>query len=311
MKHWALMMILFSIPIGNVHAKKNPIEIGAVQWGRNYEDALSQSSKTGKPILLLFQEVPGCSGCRNFGKTVLSSPLLVEAIESEFVPVVIYNNRGGVDKKILDLFKEPSWNFQVVRFLNDKGQDLIPRKDKVWTVHGIASRMIESLKVAKRQVPTYLKLVAVENDTNNHAVAAFEMHCFWTGEMKLGRIDGIISTEAGWLEGREVTKVIYDKTKLGFDELVGKARNAKVANKVYVQEGEVNIFKNLLSRESGKVYHKAKRADQKKQLERRAAIRRLTYLTEMQKTKLNAFAPIARAEALKWLSPRQRMALKK
>ena len=36
-----------------------PIELGKVPWLRDYDEALAQSRKTGKPILLLFQEVPG------------------------------------------------------------------------------------------------------------------------------------------------------------------------------------------------------------------------------------------------------------
>ena len=40
-------------------APRQPIEIGLVRWGRNLEAARKQSSESGKPILLLFQEVPG------------------------------------------------------------------------------------------------------------------------------------------------------------------------------------------------------------------------------------------------------------
>ena len=45
--------------------------------------------------MLLFQEVPGCSTCRNYGHNVLSHPLMVEAIESLFVPLAIFNNKEG------------------------------------------------------------------------------------------------------------------------------------------------------------------------------------------------------------------------
>ena len=111
-----------------------PVEIGTVNWRRDFEKALADSGRTQKPVLVLFQEVPGCSGCQTFGKTVLSDPLLVEAIESEFVPVVVYNNRGtGKDRELLERYREPAWNYQVIRFLNSEGKDIIPRKDRVWT----------------------------------------------------------------------------------------------------------------------------------------------------------------------------------
>ncbi len=63
-----------------------PIEAGKVDWGRDLEAALASSQQTGKPLFALFQEIPGCAGCQQFGRDVLSNPLLVEAIESEFTP---------------------------------------------------------------------------------------------------------------------------------------------------------------------------------------------------------------------------------
>ncbi len=36
--------------------------------------------------------------------------------------------------------------------------------------------------------------------------AVFAMYCFWTGEMKLGKIDVVITTEAGFMAGREVNQ---------------------------------------------------------------------------------------------------------
>ena len=71
----------------------NPVEVGLVRWGRDLDAALKRSAETGRPVLVLFQEIPGCAGCRAFGQNVLTSPLLVEAIEDEFLPVLVYNNR--------------------------------------------------------------------------------------------------------------------------------------------------------------------------------------------------------------------------
>lgn len=137
---------------------KNPIEVGDVQWGRNFDAALSNSAKTGKPILILFQEIPGCSGVKNFGREVLTNPSLVKAIENEFIPVLVYNNRqGGMDQKLLKHFREPAWNYQVIRFINAAGNDIIPRKDHVWTTSGVAARMLEVLKAVDRPVPKYIK----------------------------------------------------------------------------------------------------------------------------------------------------------
>lgn len=37
----------------------DPIEVGDVQWGRDFDAALKNSAATRKPVLILFQEVPG------------------------------------------------------------------------------------------------------------------------------------------------------------------------------------------------------------------------------------------------------------
>jgi hypothetical protein len=140
---------------------ENPIEVGDVRWERDFDAALESSAKTSKPILVLFQEIPGCAGVQKFGREVLTNPLLVEAIENEFIPVLVYNNRkGGMDQKLLKRFHEPAWNYQVIRFLNAAGYDIIPRKDRIWTTSGVASRMIEALMTANRPVPKYLKDLA-------------------------------------------------------------------------------------------------------------------------------------------------------
>ena len=60
------------------------------------------------------------------------NPLLVEAVETEFVPVAVFNNRGGRDRQVLQRFGEPAWNNPVVRFVDAEGRDLIERADGVW-----------------------------------------------------------------------------------------------------------------------------------------------------------------------------------
>lgn len=75
--------------------------------------------------------------------------------------MLVYNSRsGGMDGKLLKRYREPSWNFQVIRFLDADGNDIIPRKDRVWTIQGVASRMIEALTTANRPVPQDLKALA-------------------------------------------------------------------------------------------------------------------------------------------------------
>lgn len=131
-------------------ATENPPEVGAVRWGRDIDAALASSLDTKKPVFLLFQEVPGCVGCKDFGRDVLSDPAIVKAIEGNFIPVLIHNNKAGKDAEVRDRFKEPAWNYQVVRFLDGDGKDLIPRKDHIWTAAALSERMKEALAKAGR-----------------------------------------------------------------------------------------------------------------------------------------------------------------
>ncbi len=37
----------------------NPVEVGKVKWGRDLDAALETAAEAGKPVFVLFQEVPG------------------------------------------------------------------------------------------------------------------------------------------------------------------------------------------------------------------------------------------------------------
>lgn len=283
----------------------NPVEVGAVNWSRDLDGAFAESKKNGKPVFLLFQEVPGCEGCQKFGREVLSQPLLVEAIEDEFIPVVVYNNRdGGNDEKLLKRFKETPWNYQVIRFLDAEGNDIVERKEGIWSVEGVAKRMIDTLEKQKRNVPKYLSTVAAVADQSSHAQAAFAQHCFWTGEYNLGGIDGVIATEAGWLDGREVTLVRYDKNSLTLASLAKQAAQVRCADKVYTAEG--GSLAGLRGGVLNQSYRRASASDQKRQISNWPAISQVPGINAMQITKINSLAPKSESNALQWLSPRQR-----
>lgn len=285
----------------------NPVEVGHVKWERDYKVALEQSKNSQKPIFLLFQEVPGCIGCQNFGQEVLTHPLLVEAIEELFVPVLVFNNRAtGDDVELMKLFQEPSWNYQVIRFIDAEGQDIIPRKDKVWSIGGVAKRMIAALQRTGREVPLYLQAVAVENDEANLGLAGFAMACFWTGEYKLGKIEGVVSTEAGWYDNREITLVRYHQSEIELAGLVKIAEKEQCAQAVYTEK-RTNLdqsrftLKPLVLNE----YRVAAADHQKKQIQQWLEHQEDLHLTPMQLVKINAFMPDDPGYALRWLSPRQ------
>ena len=199
---------------------KQDIELGKVNWYRDYDYATSLSEKEDKPVLILFQEVPGCNTCRNYGKDVLSNPLMVEAIENLFIPLVIHNNKGGKDRQILNQFKEPSWNNPVVRIVDATGTNLSPRVSGNYSAKGLYQAMTMALNSTYKEIPEYMILLGKELvSQQNTKEKYYSMYCFWTGEKQLGNTEGVINTEAGFMNGKEVVKVTYDGSKVQVTEL--------------------------------------------------------------------------------------------
>jgi hypothetical protein len=105
----------------------------------------------------------------------MTNPLLVEAIEDQFVPVLVYNNKKS-DEKLLAHFKEPSWNNPVIRYLDAQENDLTPRKELVLTVPKTAQRMVDSLRSANIEIPSWLEAVAAPARQNEFEQATFAMY---------------------------------------------------------------------------------------------------------------------------------------
>lgn len=296
----AMMITPLACSASNV---EQPEEAGRVNWGRDLDTALASSKQTGKPVFALFQEIPGCAGCKQFGRDVLSNPVLVEAIETEFTPLLIHNNKPGKDAEVSKRFGEPAWNYQVVRFLDSEAKDIIPRRDQVWDTGGIVERMIATLMKAKRPVPAYLSLLAAEHSPRLKQ-AVFSMYCFWTGEMALGQIDGVISTEAGFMGGREVTLVRYDPSVISLPRLIAAAEKVECANAVHVPAADLEQAKaSRLNVGAISGYRAAPASDQKKQVQGTAA-QKLT-LSTAQATKVNAWLRVDSTKALLYLTPSQ------
>ncbi len=204
-----------------------PVELGRVKWLRDFDAAKTAARKTGKPIMILFDEVPGCGGCKRFGQRVLSHPLVVDAAENAFVPLAIRNNsKGDADAKIVKKFKMPRWAYPEVRFLDPNNPtpsgDLVPRSKHGWRTNDLPARMIAALRKAGKEVPSYLASLEMPEKTET---ACFSMFCYWTGEKNLSGIDGVVGTTIGWLGGKEVIELTYDPNKVDFETL------AKVAKK--------------------------------------------------------------------------------
>lgn len=287
----SIKIILLATVYGFAQEQTNPMtqdkELGKVSWHRDYDHAVSLSIEKEKPILILFQEVPGCATCKNYGKDVLSHPLMVEAIENLFIPLAIFNNKGGNDKKILKKFNEPSWNNPVVRIIDPLGFDIAKRVGDNYTSLGLYDAMIYALNSKHKEIPEFLSLLGEElsattNDTKKEKY--FKMYCFWTGEKQLGSQEGVLNTEAGFMGGHEVVKVAYDEDQISETQLT------KFAG--------LNNFKPMAE---DRTYRPSSKDED-------YFLRHTDYkylpLTALQRTKINS-ALGSKKSGLKYLSPKQ------
>ena len=226
----------------------------------------------------------------------------MESIETDFVPVAIHNNRPGPEAEFLKRYDEPAWNFPVMRFIDADGKDLLPRRDRIWTTNEVAQRLVEALRAAGRDVPAYLDLAATETETTPRALkATFAMHCFWEGEGRLGAIEGVIGTRAGWLQGRGkgLADLVVD------DTLLASARRMQCADKVFAHEFDQLTAARAAGDDVKLIKEPARsaRPDDQKYWLKQSELRFLP-LTPMQATKVNADLR-NRTDPRRSLSPRQ------
>jgi len=215
-------------------------ELGDVHWYRDYETGLKIASKENKPVLILFQEVPGCATCRNYGSNVLSHPLIVETIENYFVPLTIFNNKRGKDLDVLTTYNEPTWNNPVVRIVNGKGKDIVKRVSGNYSEAGLVDAMMEGIIQSGELVPEYLSLLYQEL-SSNQSECYLSMYCFWTGEKEIAKIPGVVTTQAGFMNGREVVKVSFDENKTNAKKIKKVASKKNCGDDLYLKNNDYRI----------------------------------------------------------------------
>lgn len=239
--------------VAGPHAALGPVplvegqakELGGVRWQRGFDRAAASARASNKPLLVLFDEVPGCHTCVSFGAEVLTDALLVEAAETLFVPVAVFNNTTGDDAKTLESFGEPAWNNPVIRAVDPSTRkDLGPRVSDGYSVVAVASSMAAALKTGGQEVPGYLALLSA-GATGRTEKAVFAMYCFWEGEARLGGLDGVVATSAGFLDGKECVEVEFDPERLAFKDLLSAAKRMDCLHGVYTstdaQQGEARL----------------------------------------------------------------------
>jgi len=316
-KNTIFLALLFSIAqlcqAQNAQQIKQSEELGQVNWHRDFNEALSLSQKENKPIFLFFQEVPGCSTCRNYGHNVMSHPLIVEAIETYFIPTAVFNNKKGKDAKVLKQYGEPSWNNPVVRIVNADQKNVVGRLSGDYSKLGVINRMMDAMTSYEIAIPAYFNLLQEEllAEKRGTETAVFGMYCFWSGEKNIGQIRGVINTTAGFMGGKEVVKVVYDPSIISFQDLLKKAKKTQNADHVFTSnQDEIKTASKLLGK--NKVSKKSKfTMDREPRYYLSKTVYQYIPMTAMQATKVNSLlanGQSATADIL--LSPKQLAILK-
>lgn len=283
-----------------------PPELGKIAWIRGFDTAAKRAQVEKRPLLVLFQEVPGCSTCKNYGSQVLSHPLILDAVETLFIPAVVYNNVKGDDERTLKSFKESSWNNPVVRIITPDRKPLTQRLAGDYTVGGLASAMVEALEKDRREVPVYLRLLAGETSSRKRGVqkATFAMHCFWAGEVSLGDLPGVISTTPGFLKKKEIVEVEFDPNEISYATLVQEAKKFQCANNVFARNDAQHKEARKLVGSSAVRTDDAIRPDKKPKYYLSKTAYKYVPMTGLQAARVNA-AIFQKKDPNQFLSPRQ------
>lgn len=296
---------------GYLFAGGTPEELGKVKWLRDYDSALAEAKKTDKPVLILFQEVPGCGTCQDYGNVVLSHPLIVEAMEDLFVPLAVYNNAPGMDAAVLAHYREPAWNNPVVRIVDVTGDNIVDRVSRNYSQLGVVDAMVRALQHEKRSVPGYLSLFHQEllAQSRSTKTAAFSMYCFWTGEKTYGQMAGVVSTEPGFMKGREVVLVEYDPEVTNYRTILEGGKAGQCAGKAFCRNEEQSQAAEAVLGKANVSAPGSFRPDGEPKYYLSKTNFRFIPMTSMQASKVNALIG-QRLPADDLLSPRQQLLLK-
>ncbi|MBL4844371.1 MAG: hypothetical protein JKY65_02490, partial [Planctomycetes bacterium] len=151
---------------------------------------------------------------------------MVDAIEQHFVPVVVRNNVEGREREVLEQFGEPTWANPSARVVDPANQTTLVRIRGNYSRSGFLQTAGAGLRASKREVPSWL---ALHLGSGRRATATYSMACFWTGEARLGALEGVLSTRTGWRGGSEVVEVEFDPERVSEQALSEAAKRMRCA----------------------------------------------------------------------------------
>ncbi len=173
------LMSVYNAPAQDTNFK----ELGGVNWSRNIDWAAEVVGMTNTGVFLLFQGAPGCAPVKSYGAYVMPHPLFIKATEAYFMPLCIFNNRGGKGEKALRYFNEQPWNNPLVRIIKRDLKDCTERLSVNYARWSLWHLIEEPLRKKNRHIPPFIALLRTDDLAypKGPSELTIGVDCFWMG----------------------------------------------------------------------------------------------------------------------------------
>ena len=222
-------------------------EAGAVHWTTSFAQAEVEARASGKLIFVQFTEIPGSQTCQDYGRDVLSHPIIADLLEEAFVPCLVNTHGGGEAAEILGIFGIAALSGgPAVHFVDADRREVAPRY-QCKAAHGnpnlraeaaaVFHAAADALAAVQQPLPPYARLMgpvgaaAVVGLGMESEWLVFTVDSFWSAEALLGALPAALSTEVGWCGGafqspprlEQAVRLEFDSSVAGAGEIVSAA----------------------------------------------------------------------------------------
>ena len=84
-----------------------PLFAAEIAWEKDYEIAVAKAKKEKKPIFFYISKTT-CPPCIKLKKTTFKNKDVIEKLNKEFIPAVVYTDKGGIPPRHLYVPYTPS-----------------------------------------------------------------------------------------------------------------------------------------------------------------------------------------------------------
>jgi len=163
---------------------------------------------------------------------ILSHPLIVEAIESNFIPVAI-SPTAATRQNLLASPSDMETETAMLIIGTDNQRKTKGSSDEIWMKH-FTEIILDALHQEGIPAPRYLELVNEEfNATERRESTVITLHCFWSGEIELGTERGVVYTEPGYIGDREAMYLEFDNSTISYRDILKSSLDLNLINEAF------------------------------------------------------------------------------